>query len=175
MNQDLLYDNINAQCPFFSGLDFTAQALRRNLDNPSEELTVSFTQAYEATLKKYHSIVVRPVFGVRVILTDRSKYVRTNVDLFIARHEGLPLPKGLLRKDWCPDRRCFGEDEGMDRGFRINHCYYQCCFQGTPRIHQGHVKPGSLIPVIKFSALYIIIKLVSFLGLFYSFHQLSFE
>ncbi|KAL1934272.1 hypothetical protein VTP01DRAFT_6454 [Rhizomucor pusillus] len=46
------------------GLDFTAQALRRNLENPDEELNVSFTKAYEATLRKYHSMVVRPVFAL---------------------------------------------------------------------------------------------------------------
>ncbi|KAJ2959503.1 hypothetical protein NQZ79_g5016 [Umbelopsis isabellina] len=44
------------------GLDFTAQALRRSLTNPSEELNVSFTKSYENTLRKFHSFVVRPVF-----------------------------------------------------------------------------------------------------------------
>ncbi|WFD37684.1 uncharacterized protein MJAP1_000631 [Malassezia japonica] len=44
------------------GLDFTAKALRRSLENPSEELSVSFTKAYEASLRKHHSIVVRPIF-----------------------------------------------------------------------------------------------------------------
>lgn len=47
-----------------SGLDFTAQALRRSIENPSEELSVSFTNAYEKTLRKYHSIMVRPIFTV---------------------------------------------------------------------------------------------------------------
>ncbi|KAG2225289.1 hypothetical protein INT45_001513 [Circinella minor] len=46
------------------GLDFTAQALRRSVDNPEEELNVSFTKSYENTLKKHHSFVVRPVFGL---------------------------------------------------------------------------------------------------------------
>ncbi|KAI8390832.1 glycolipid transfer protein domain-containing protein [Radiomyces spectabilis] len=44
------------------GLDFTARALRRNIDNPAEELNISFTKSYEETLKKHHSFVVRPVF-----------------------------------------------------------------------------------------------------------------
>ncbi|ORY86270.1 glycolipid transfer protein domain-containing protein [Protomyces lactucae-debilis] len=44
------------------GLAFTALALRRSLDNPSEELAVSFTQAYGDTLKKHHSFVVKPLF-----------------------------------------------------------------------------------------------------------------
>ncbi|KAG1055235.1 hypothetical protein G6F46_002155 [Rhizopus delemar] len=46
------------------GLDFTAQALRRSLDNPTEELNASFTKSYEQTLRKHHSIVIRPVFGL---------------------------------------------------------------------------------------------------------------
>lgn len=48
-----------------SGLDFTAQALRRSIENPAEELNVSFTKAYEATLRKHHGMMVRPVFAVR--------------------------------------------------------------------------------------------------------------
>lgn len=55
-----------------SGLDFTAQALRRSIENPSEELSISFTNAYEKTLRKYHSIVVRPIFTVRMSCTDQK-------------------------------------------------------------------------------------------------------
>ncbi|CAO3649916.1 unnamed protein product [Mucor hiemalis] len=46
------------------GLDFTAQALRRSLNEGAEELNISFTKAYEETLKKHHSFVVRPVFAL---------------------------------------------------------------------------------------------------------------
>ncbi|KAL7308564.1 hypothetical protein PS15m_011752 [Mucor circinelloides] len=46
------------------GLDFTAQALRRSMDNPAEELNVSFTKAYESTLRKHHNMLVRPVFSL---------------------------------------------------------------------------------------------------------------
>ncbi|KAI9103314.1 glycolipid transfer protein domain-containing protein [Phlyctochytrium arcticum] len=46
------------------GLEFTAKGLRRNLDDKSEELTVSFTKAYEQTLSKFHSFMVRPVFSL---------------------------------------------------------------------------------------------------------------
>ncbi|KAL0088108.1 glycolipid transfer protein domain-containing protein [Phycomyces blakesleeanus] len=46
------------------GLDFTAQALRRSIDDINEELNVSFTKSYEVTLRKHHSIVVRPVFSL---------------------------------------------------------------------------------------------------------------
>lgn len=51
-------------CPKNRGLDFTAQALRRSMDNPAEELNTSFTKAYEATLRKHHNMLVRPVFSV---------------------------------------------------------------------------------------------------------------
>ncbi|KAI3654304.1 hypothetical protein MP228_001023 [Amoeboaphelidium protococcarum] len=46
------------------GLDFTSSALRRNVDNPTEELNVSFTKAYEGTLQKHHNFLIRPVFAL---------------------------------------------------------------------------------------------------------------
>ncbi|KAI9474264.1 MAG: glycolipid transfer protein domain-containing protein, partial [Benjaminiella poitrasii] len=46
------------------GLDFTAQALRRSINNPEEELNVSFTKAYEQTLRKHHNMLIRPVFAL---------------------------------------------------------------------------------------------------------------
>ncbi|OAD65745.1 hypothetical protein PHYBLDRAFT_175918 [Phycomyces blakesleeanus NRRL 1555(-)] len=45
-------------------LDFTAKGLTRSLDNPDEELTYSFSVAYETTLRQYHNFLVRPVFAV---------------------------------------------------------------------------------------------------------------
>ncbi|WVR03340.1 hypothetical protein IAU60_000331 [Kwoniella sp. DSM 27419] len=44
------------------GLKFTALGLRFNVDNPSEELSASFTKGYEGSLKKFHGMMVRPVF-----------------------------------------------------------------------------------------------------------------
>ncbi|CAI2161450.1 7643_t:CDS:2 [Funneliformis geosporum] len=49
------------------GLEFTSVALRRSIEssksaNGAEELSVSFTKAYEDTLKKFHGMLVRPVF-----------------------------------------------------------------------------------------------------------------
>ncbi|TXT09150.1 hypothetical protein VHUM_02624 [Vanrija humicola] len=44
------------------GLKFTALGLRHNVDVETEELSVSFTKAYEGSLKKYHGMMVRPVF-----------------------------------------------------------------------------------------------------------------
>lgn len=46
------------------GLEFTAQSLIHSLDNPNEELTVSFTLAYDKTLRPHHSFIVRPLFTV---------------------------------------------------------------------------------------------------------------
>lgn len=46
------------------GLKFTAMGLRYNLANPAEELSVSFTKGYEGSLKKFHGIMIRPVFAV---------------------------------------------------------------------------------------------------------------
>ncbi|KAG8929681.1 hypothetical protein FRC03_001603 [Tulasnella sp. 419] len=46
------------------GLQFTCEALKRSYANKSEELAESFTKAYEGTLKKFHSFVVRPVFAL---------------------------------------------------------------------------------------------------------------
>ncbi|ORX34589.1 glycolipid transfer protein domain-containing protein [Kockovaella imperatae] len=44
------------------GLKFTAVGLRSNLQNPEEELSTSFTKGYEASLKKWHGMMIRPVF-----------------------------------------------------------------------------------------------------------------
>ncbi|CEP11008.1 hypothetical protein [Parasitella parasitica] len=46
------------------GLDFTAQSLEHSIKNPDEELTVSFSLAYDKTLKPYHNFLVRPIFNL---------------------------------------------------------------------------------------------------------------
>ena len=46
------------------GLSFTAKALRKNLQAPTEELSVSFTGSYNETLTKYHNMIVRGIFKV---------------------------------------------------------------------------------------------------------------
>ncbi|ORZ34909.1 glycolipid transfer protein-like protein HET-C2 [Catenaria anguillulae PL171] len=46
------------------GLSFCAQALRHSHNNEAEELTESFTKAYETTLKPHHSMMVRPIFSL---------------------------------------------------------------------------------------------------------------
>ncbi|PWW75656.1 glycolipid transfer protein [Tuber magnatum] len=46
------------------GLEFTEKALRKNFNNPNEELTTSFTNAYGETLKKHHNMIVKGAFGL---------------------------------------------------------------------------------------------------------------
>ncbi len=44
------------------GLQFTAQSLQETIDNPTKELSETFTSGYNKTLVNYHSFVVKPVF-----------------------------------------------------------------------------------------------------------------
>lgn len=44
------------------GLQFTAQALQDTIDNPSKEMSETFTSGYNKTLVKYHSFIVKPIF-----------------------------------------------------------------------------------------------------------------
>ncbi|CAK1361457.1 Pleckstriny domain-containing family A member 8 [Cercospora beticola] len=55
------------------GLDFTAQSLRRNFDNPNEELAASFRDGYGKTLKQHHSFLVKPIFSAAMSATPYRK------------------------------------------------------------------------------------------------------
>ncbi|KAF2261315.1 glycolipid transfer protein-like protein HET-C2 [Lojkania enalia] len=55
------------------GLDFTAQALRQNLSNASQELSDSFRAAYGNTLKPHHSFVIKPIFSAAMSATPYRK------------------------------------------------------------------------------------------------------
>jgi hypothetical protein len=55
------------------GLDFTVQALRDNVDDPSKELSVSFRAAYGETLKPHHSFIVKPIFAAAMSATPYRK------------------------------------------------------------------------------------------------------
>jgi len=46
------------------GLSFTRKALEYSQAHKSQELSASFTQSYEETLKKYHNFVVKGVFSI---------------------------------------------------------------------------------------------------------------
>lgn len=56
-----------------SGLDFTAQALRHNISNSSDELSVSFRAAYSNTLKPHHSFLIKPMFSAAMTATPYKK------------------------------------------------------------------------------------------------------
>lgn len=56
-----------------SGLDFTAQAIRHSLSNPSQELADSFRAAYTNTLKPHHSFLVKPIFSAAMSATPYRK------------------------------------------------------------------------------------------------------
>jgi hypothetical protein len=53
------------------GLDFTSQGLRKNLSDPSAELSTSFREAYTATLSKHHSFLIKPIFSAAMSATPR--------------------------------------------------------------------------------------------------------
>ena len=57
----------------YSGLDFTAQALRHNITNSSKELADSFRDAYGNTLKPHHSFIVKPIFSAAMSATPYRK------------------------------------------------------------------------------------------------------
>ncbi|KAI5278164.1 Pleckstrin y domain-containing A member 8, partial [Ascosphaera aggregata] len=65
------------------GLDFTAQSLRHNLNNPSVELSESFRTAYTTTLKPYHSFIVKPIFSAAMSATPYRKdfYAKLGPDM----------------------------------------------------------------------------------------------
>jgi len=54
-------------------LDFTAQALKANIANPNEELSVSFRTAYKGTLAPHHSFLIKPVFSAAMSATPYRK------------------------------------------------------------------------------------------------------
>jgi hypothetical protein len=56
-----------------SGLDFTSQSLKRNFNQPTEELSTSFRAAYADTLQKHHSFLVKPVFNAAMGATPYRK------------------------------------------------------------------------------------------------------
>lgn len=49
------------------GLSFTCKALQNSQTNKTQELSAAFTTAYEATLGKFHTFFIRPVFAVSYI------------------------------------------------------------------------------------------------------------
>ncbi|KAI9887991.1 MAG: hypothetical protein M1823_000248 [Watsoniomyces obsoletus] len=71
------------------GLDFTAQALRQNVASNTEELSISFRNAYGSTLKQHHSFMVKPIFSAAMSATPYRKdfYAKLGDDLEKVQHE----------------------------------------------------------------------------------------
>lgn len=55
------------------GLQFTAQAMRNTVDDPSKELQSTFTSAYDKTLSKYHSFMIKPIFKMAMVACPYRK------------------------------------------------------------------------------------------------------
>ncbi|KAI1332409.1 glycolipid transfer protein [Xylariaceae sp. FL0255] len=55
------------------GLDFTCIALSQNLAKEGEELSASFRNAYGATLKPHHGMLIKPVFSAAMSATPYRK------------------------------------------------------------------------------------------------------
>ncbi|KAI8375854.1 glycolipid transfer protein domain-containing protein [Blakeslea trispora] len=75
------------------GLDFTCQSLLHSLDHPDEELPASFSLAYDATLRPYHSFVVRPVFHLAMNACPWRKDFYQRIDVQTAHSE-------MLMRNW---------------------------------------------------------------------------
>lgn len=98
------------------GLQFTCLAIRKNVDNGAEELSASFTNAYENTLKKHHSFVVRPIFSLAMKacpyrqdfylkLGDDQEKVKQQLEEWLVALERIiailsPWIEGIMQKGW---------------------------------------------------------------------------
>lgn len=54
------------------GLKFTMIALQLNQADSTQELNVSFSKAYEGTLKTYHNFIVKGIFAVSIFRSSTS-------------------------------------------------------------------------------------------------------
>ncbi|OBT70622.1 hypothetical protein VF21_10285 [Pseudogymnoascus sp. 05NY08] len=74
------------------GLDFTCIALSQNVQLTTEELSVSFRNAYGSTLKPHHSFLVKPIFSAAMSACPYRKdfYVKLGDDQE-AVHQGLTV------------------------------------------------------------------------------------
>ncbi|OCK81363.1 glycolipid transfer protein [Lepidopterella palustris CBS 459.81] len=88
------------------GLDFTAQALRHNLANSSDELSTSFRASYANTLKPHHSMFVKPIFSAAMSATPYRKdfYAKLGEDVEVVKTElerwleALEMVVGVLKE-----------------------------------------------------------------------------
>lgn len=50
------------------GQEFTLIGMKGTLADDKKELSVSFTEGYESTLKPFHNFLVKGVFAVRIVV-----------------------------------------------------------------------------------------------------------
>ncbi|CAG8468162.1 7188_t:CDS:2 [Scutellospora calospora] len=99
------------------GLEFTSVALRRSINETTEELSVSFTNAYGITLKPFHSFVIRPVFALAM------KACPYRVEFFKKLGDDQARVNELYERWLAALERivaqliCFYEQGGYDKGF----------------------------------------------------------
>ncbi|KAG0240855.1 hypothetical protein BGW41_006610 [Actinomortierella wolfii] len=81
------------------GLDFTLQSLERNLSNPSEELSASFTEGYANTLKPHHGMLVRPIFSAAMKACPYRKdfYAKLGDDQAVVQEDMKKWLQGLRK------------------------------------------------------------------------------
>ena len=93
------------------GLQFTQIALSRSQKDKTEEMTVSFTESYKVTLKKYHSFLVKPIFTVSPLTLPSLISSRTSCPLVASspsKFETSPLRRRKqLAMNACPYRKDF--------------------------------------------------------------------
>ncbi|CAG8709970.1 28463_t:CDS:2 [Dentiscutata erythropus] len=99
------------------GLEFTSVALRRSINQTTEELSVSFTNAYGVTLKPFHSYLVRPVFTLAMKACPyRVEFFKKLGDDQARVNEQYECWLSALER--IVDKlNCFYEQGGHDKGF----------------------------------------------------------
>ena len=82
----------------YSALDLTATAIRRNIDNPADELNTSFTSAYEDVLKQHHNFFAKKAFGLAMSSVPYRKdfYSKIGVAPYLLNAEQEQLPAEQL-------------------------------------------------------------------------------
>jgi len=104
------------------GVEVTSAALRRSLNSTKdghtpEELTVSFTEAYGATLKRYHNMVVKPMFtlAMKSCPYRQEFYEKLGEDQVIVKQR---FEVWLTALEKIAERlNNFYKDGGYDKGF----------------------------------------------------------
>lgn len=83
------------------GLEFTLIGMKNSLEDENKELSVSFTEGYQSTLKPFHNFVVKGIFAVRIMLREcpliliayiHAPYFRLHSLAIKGGDESMPVP-----------------------------------------------------------------------------------